>query len=224
MSDRVLTALIAVACIGAASSTVLLATRTFQGSAPAPTSSASAAPTVIPDWRRYAEHAARVSPDSGASTIVEFSDLQCPFCRHFTFELDTIEARYPGRFTVLFHHFPLDDIHPSARAAAIAAVCAERQGAFARFVHEIALHQDQLGLKPMRWFAARAGVANAKAFTRCQSDSSSARVIAADIALGTALHVEGTPTILIDSVRFVGAPSLATVDSLVQRSTHFAAR
>jgi protein-disulfide isomerase len=224
MWDRVLTAIIAVVCVGAASSTVLLATRSYHDSAPGTTSSASAAPTVVPDWRRYAQHAARGSSGTGTITIIEFSDLECPFCRRFTFELDTIEARYPGRVTVLFHHFPLDDIHPTAHAAAIAAVCADRQGAFVRFVHEIFAHQDQLGLRPMPWFAARAGVADAKGFARCRSDSASARALAADVALGNALHVEGTPTILIDSARFDGTPSLATLDSLVQQLTHLTGR
>jgi protein-disulfide isomerase len=224
MSDRILTALIGVACVAAATSTVLLASRPYRDSAPGTSASASAEPTVVPDWRRYANHAARVSSDTGAITIIEFSDLQCPFCQRFAFELDTIEARYPGRVTVLFHHFPLDEIHPAATAAAIAAVCADRQGAFARFSHEIFSHQDQLGRRSMRWFAARAGVADAKGFARCRSDAASARALAADVALGNALHVEGTPTILIDSARFVGAPSLATLDSLVQRLTHTTAR
>ena len=68
----------------------------------------------------------------------------------------------------------------------------------------------------MRWFAAQARVPQLARFKRCQADSSTARVIASDVALGSTLGIEGTPTILIDSARFVGAPPMATMDAVVR--------
>lgn len=216
MSDRMFTAIVGVLCVGAASATVVLASRPFRDPPPRSADAAWSTSTIVPNWRKYAEHAYRVSPDTGAITIIEFSDLQCPFCRRAAFELDTILARYPGRVTVLFHNFPLGEVHESAPAAAIAAECADRQGAFAPFMRTVMAHQEELRNRPMTWFAAQARLPHLARFKRCQSDSSTARVIANDVALGTTLGVEGTPTILIDSARFVGAPPMATMDAVVR--------
>src|SRR6516165_8432700 len=65
-------------------------------------------------------------------TMIEFTDLQCPYCRQYastTFGeikknwIDTGKLRYVGR------DFPLD-FHPQAMAAARAARCAGEQGRF----------------------------------------------------------------------------------------------
>ena len=213
MSDRLLTGVLGAVCLVLVTTTVLLASRSFHADPPV---AAGLAPTVIRDWRGYTDHAYRVATGASPVTIIEFSDLQCPFCRKLAFELDTLASRYPGRITVLFHNYPLD-AHAQASTAAVAAECASQQGAFARFASAVFANQGQLGVRPMRWFATRAGIADLPRFERCQSDSLSARSIAIDRALGDRLHVEGTPTILIDSVRYIGAPTLATLDAVVRR-------
>jgi protein-disulfide isomerase len=216
MADRMFTAIVGVLCVGAASTTVVLASRPYRDAAPRSPPAPWSTSTIVPNWRRYADHAYRVSPDTGAITVIEFSDFQCPFCRRASFELDTILARYPGRITVLFHNFPLGDVHADARVTAIAAECANRQGAFRPFMRQVFAHQDELGTRPMAWFAAHGGIAHLADFKRCQSDSSPARVIDDDVALGSTLGIEGTPTILIDSAQFSGAPPLATMDAVVR--------
>lgn len=59
-------------------------------------------------------------------TLLEYSDLECPFCkRHF--ENGTVEAlleKYPDDINHIFRHFPLTSIHPTAQLAAEAAECA----------------------------------------------------------------------------------------------------
>lgn len=65
--------------------------------------------------------------------IIEFADIQCPYCAVFNREtLPAIEARYvkPGKALFAFHHAPLEAIHPSAFPAAEATECADAQGAF----------------------------------------------------------------------------------------------
>ncbi len=79
------------------------------------------------------------SPDAPL-TMVEFTDLECPFCRQFyatTFEqlktayIDTNKLRYVSR------DFPLEAIHPLAVTAARAARCAGAQGRFWEMRHGI---------------------------------------------------------------------------------------
>ena len=64
--------------------------------------------------------------------LIEFSDFHCPFCRQYTRETfpqikkDFIDS---GKVLYAFRHFPLE-IHPRAPDAAVAAMCAARQGRF----------------------------------------------------------------------------------------------
>jgi protein-disulfide isomerase len=66
-------------------------------------------------------------------TIVEFSDFQCPFCSRFYEQtLSQIEENYidTGKVKFVYRDLPLDNLHPNARPAHIAAECADEQGKF----------------------------------------------------------------------------------------------
>lgn len=66
-------------------------------------------------------------------TIIEFSDFQCPFCARFnaqTLPLIFDEYIQQGKVKLVFRDFPLQNIHPNALPAAIAAECANEQGGF----------------------------------------------------------------------------------------------
>ena len=57
-------------------------------------------------------------------TIVEFSDFQCPFCARFHVEtLPLIMNEYinEGQVKLVFRDFPIQNIHPNAVPASIAA-------------------------------------------------------------------------------------------------------
>lgn len=65
-------------------------------------------------------------------TIVEFADLECPFCkRFFTDTFPQIKKEYvdTGKAAVYFRHFPLS-FHPLALPFAHAVECANEQGKF----------------------------------------------------------------------------------------------
>lgn len=65
--------------------------------------------------------------------IVEFSDFQCPFCSRFYEQtLSLIEENYidTGKVKFVYRDLPLDNLHPNARPAHIAAECADEKGKF----------------------------------------------------------------------------------------------
>lgn len=69
----------------------------------------------------------------GDVILMEFSDYECPYC--FTFASETLvdvksELIDKGKAKYVFRDFPLEDIHPKARPAAIAARCAGDQGKY----------------------------------------------------------------------------------------------
>ena len=66
-------------------------------------------------------------------TIIEFSDFQCPFCARFhTQTLPLIIEEYieQGKVKLVFRDFPIQNIHPNALPASVAAECANEQGKF----------------------------------------------------------------------------------------------
>lgn len=89
-------------------------------------------PTFVPEWRELLGSGVRLGDASAPITIVEFADLQCPACRAFHRELQTVLDRWKRKVSVVFVHYPLSN-HPSARAAARALECARDQGAFSEY-------------------------------------------------------------------------------------------
>ena len=72
-------------------------------------------------------------PADAVVTLIEFSDYECPFCiAHFNGTGKTIEAEYitTGKIRYVFRDLPIDDNHPEAIRAHIAARCADEQGRF----------------------------------------------------------------------------------------------
>jgi protein-disulfide isomerase len=66
-------------------------------------------------------------PAEAEVVLVEYSDLECPFCKEFHESLKTYTAQNPNVAWV-YRHFPLEALHPKARAEAEAAECAAELG------------------------------------------------------------------------------------------------
>ena len=78
-------------------------------------------------------------------TIIEFSDFQCPFCARFhTQTLPLILEEYieTGKVKLVFRDFPIQNIHPNALPASVAAECANEQGKF-RGMHDILFEKQK---------------------------------------------------------------------------------
>jgi protein-disulfide isomerase len=157
-------------------------------------------------------------------TMVEFTDLQCPYCREFhatAFEqikrdyIDTGKLRYVAR------DFPLDTIHPLAIRASRANQCAGAQGKFWEMRHAILSSNRKLA--PDSFDAlARDLHLDAAAFAACTADT--ARLDARwqhDRAEGKRLGVSGTPFFVVGrtspdglvGVRLSGAKDYSAFDA-----------
>jgi protein-disulfide isomerase len=132
-------------------------------------------------------------------TVVEFTDLQCPFCRQYlatTFPelkrnwIDTGKLRYISR------DFPLADLHPQALSAARAARCSGEQGKF--WDMRFTLLTNAAALSPE--FITRTASdlkLDMKAFAECSDSRRFDADIAADQAAGLKIGVGGTPTFVL---------------------------
>lgn len=74
------------------------------------------------------------NPDAPVK-IVEYSDMECPFCKRFhpTMQQAIDEYGKSGKVAWVYRHFPLDSIHSKARAEAVATECANELGGNAAF-------------------------------------------------------------------------------------------
>lgn len=131
-------------------------------------------------------------------TLVEFTDLQCPFCRQFMLtSFDEIKKNWidTGKLRYISRDFPLD-IHAQAMPAARAARCAGEQGKF--WEMRVTLMRNA-NLLSSGYIAATAAdlKLDTKAFGACLASTKYDVEIQAELQEGTRLGVAGTPTFIL---------------------------
>ena len=148
--------------------------------------------------------------DSKASiTVVEYSDFECPVCRSLHDVMRGLLPQYP-QVRLVFKDYPLEQIHPWARTAALAGQCAYAQnpGAFWKMYDLIYDNQELIAAgnayQKMTDFAAQTGL-NLDTFKGCIAGPEAAAGVDASIANGRELEVGSTPTIFVNGRRLVGA-------------------
>lgn len=158
-----------------------------------------------PDYRT-------VGPADAKVTIIEFSDFECPACRVAEKPLRSLLKLYDGKIRLVFKHFPLERMHRWARAGAIAAECAGKQGKFWEFHHELYDHQDEWASEKSEELLA-AYAKNLKldeaAWLACRKDPAANAAVSGDAKDGDNAWVGSTPTFFVNGKRFVGALQLA---------------
>jgi len=138
-------------------------------------------------------------------TIVEYADFQCSFCAAEAPALEALLAAYPADLRLVFKEFPLPaSIHPDARPAALAAVCADAQGRFWPMHDLLFGHASGLGSAALEAYAATAGLEVA-AWRTCLATAEAGAAVDADVAEGLGFGVRGTPTSFVNGVRYEGA-------------------
>ena len=75
-------------------------------------------------------------------TLTEYSDFECPACAQFYPYVKDVLASYGDQLRFEYKHFPLQRVHPNARAAAIAAEAAGQQGKFFAY-HDLLFENQQ---------------------------------------------------------------------------------
>jgi protein-disulfide isomerase len=147
-------------------------------------------------------------------TVLEFGDLECPYCRAAAPALRELVDTSDGRVRLVWRHFPLFEVHPYALSAALAAEAAGAHGKFWEMHAELMSHQDRLAEQDLRESARALGLdASEVAGDGAQAY---AAAISADYAAGIELGVRGTPTLFIDGARFHGKVTLDRLREAVE--------
>jgi protein-disulfide isomerase len=157
---------------------------------------------------------APVRGDPGAPIkIVEFSDFQCPHCKHAQPALEQILGEYP-QVKLYFKHYPITRAHPYAQNAAQAAVAAGKQGKFWQF-HDKVFKGDQEKESPtdLERYARELKLDIGK---WKKDTEAAAEKVNRDRADGERANIDSTPTLFINGRRFHGAPVYAEIKDWIE--------
>jgi protein-disulfide isomerase len=141
-------------------------------------------------------------PATAPVTVVEFSDLQCPHCKEAQPTLDKL-ATEDKNVRMVFHNFPIAQIHDWAMKAAEYADCIGRTNneAFWKFIESVYGAQTDITAanadEKLEAFADAAGV-NGTEIAACAAKPETESRVQHSIDLGKSLDVNSTPTIFIN--------------------------
>lgn len=164
------------------------------------------------------------NPDAVVS-LIEYSDFECPYCKHFHNTAKEIVDAYDGKVNWVYRHFPLAFHNPGAQLQAEASECAAALGgndAFWRYTDTIYERTTSNGegfpvdgLIPL----AREIGLNGDAFGECLNERRYEARVTEDFEEGVRIGIRGTPgNILLnnESGSVIPRPGAAPIDTWKQ--------
>jgi protein-disulfide isomerase len=147
--------------------------------------------------------------------LLVYGDFECSACAAFHPIEKQVVNKYFNDISYTFRHFPLDNIHPNARAASRAAEAAGLQGKFFEMHDMLYENQDSWlslsqPLTAFKTFATTLGLD----VNRFETDFASETVnstINADKKEGESRGIDGTPTFFLNGEKLNNA-DISTVD------------
>lgn len=137
--------------------------------------------------------------------LIEYSDLECPFCKQFHKTAQQIVDSYKGQVAWVYRHFPLDQIHSKADKEAEAVECAAEllgNDGFWKLtdkIFEVTPSNNGLDLATLPDLAAQVGLDKNK-FKTCLDSGKMAKKVEEDYQSGIKAGITGTPgNILLDT-------------------------
>jgi protein-disulfide isomerase len=173
-----------------------------------------------------------LSPSFGTAgapvVLVMFGDFECPECKNEAATLrQNLTKSFPTQVRVYFKDFPLEQIHPWAKTAAIAGRCVFRQSptAFWKYFDWIYDHQEQINpdnLKPQVMdFAKSQQDIDGIELGRCLDSKATEPEVDASIAQAKSLRVDATPTVFLNGRRLVGNYPWPNVEQLINGELNY---
>jgi len=159
-------------------------------------------PALIPADQLVPVDAHVLGNPAAPVTIVEFGDLECPYCAAAAPVLRKVVESSEGRVRLVFRHFPLFEIHPHALSAALAVEAAAAQGRFWEMQAALYEHQDQLGEGGLAERAEELGLDGGSVVGDAAQQYASP--VQRDYADALAAGAQGTPTLFINGARYSG--------------------
>jgi protein-disulfide isomerase len=135
-------------------------------------------------------------------TLVEFLDFECEACRAAYPMVEQLRKDYAGKVTFVARYFPLQG-HFNGERAARAVEAAARQGKYEAMYQKMFDTQTEWGEQQVpadetfRGFAKELGL-DVAAWEKAYNDPATLKRIKEDVADGTSLGVQGTPSFFLN--------------------------
>jgi protein-disulfide isomerase len=167
-------------------------------------------------------------PATAAVTVVEFGDFECPNCKEEAKTLrDNVPSQFPSQVRVVFKDFPLEQIHPWAKAASIAGRCIHQQSPAAFWKYHDWIYEHQTDITPdnlktqVMNFAKTAQDIDGLQFGRCIDTKATEAEVDASIAEGHSLHVDATPTVFLNGRRLIGNYPWQNIEQIINGELNY---
>jgi len=142
--------------------------------------------------------------------LVQFSDFQCPYCKDEAKLLrENLLKSYPKEVRLYYKDFPLEQIHPWAKPAAIAGRCVFRQNPVAfwdyydwMFAHQQEITPENLHAKVMEFGQQKS--LDVLQLGRCFDTRATEGEVGRNAAEAKSLGVNSLPTLFVNGRRLVG--------------------
>lgn len=183
-------------------------------------------PTPPPKVDVAIGHLPVLGDENAKVTVVEFSDLQCPYCKQFK------DNTYPeiydkyiktNKIKFAYRHYPLKTIHPNSQKASEATECANEQNKF--WDYEEMLFKNQSSWSPLAAadaintftdYAGQLGLDTAQ-FRNCLETDKYQKNVDEDSNDGNKASVDGTPGFFINGWRLTGAQPFSEFERLIEQ-------
>lgn len=153
--------------------------------------------------------------------IVEYSDIECPFCKIFHSTMQQIVRDYDGQVAWVYRHFPITKLHSKALKEAEATECAADQGdntAFWNYLNKVletTNSNDSLDLAELPKIAQAQGL-DVEEFNECLSSGKHTDAIKKQVEDAVRIGARGTPYSVIigpngEKIAINGAENITSV-------------
>jgi protein-disulfide isomerase len=139
------------------------------------------------------------NPNAGI-TLVEYGDFECSHCGTAHPLVKRLLEEYGEELCFVFRHFPLQQMHPMAMMAAVAAEAAGKQGKFWEMHDLIYEDQENLNGDNLLGYAKILGL-NLQQFADDWKDEVLATHVEQDMESGIRSGVNGTPSFFLNGTK-----------------------
>jgi Na+/H+ antiporter NhaA len=153
-------------------------------------------------------------PAEAPVTLVEYGDLECPYCGQAEGIIRELLRDF-GDLRYVWRHLPLSDVHPHAQLAAEASEAAAAQGQFWEMHDVLLANQDRLTARDLMRHAQELGL-DTERFKNDLRKRKGASRIAEDVESADLSGVSGTPTFFVNGRRHYGAYDVDTLSAEVR--------
>jgi protein-disulfide isomerase len=133
-------------------------------------------------------------------SLVEYGDFECSHCGAAHPLVKRLLEQYGQDILFVFRHFPLQEMHPMAMMAAVAAEAAGRQGKFWEMHDQIYEDQENLSGDNILYHAKTIGL-DLQQFAEDWKDEELERRVEQDMEGGIRSGVNGTPSFFLNGTK-----------------------